>query len=63
MSISPKEVWLLLDGRRSVDEVVEELTATSGTEPDAASAEIRSIIAQFEALGLVVRRGPGEGEP
>lgn len=63
MSISPREVWLLLDGRRSVDDVVKELTAKSGIESDAASAEIRSIIAQFEELGLVARRGPEGFEP
>jgi hypothetical protein len=54
---------LLLDGRRSVDEVVHELAEKSGIEPDVASAEIRSVIAQFEELGLVVRRGPGGFEP
>lgn len=53
--VSPAEVWLLLDGTRSIDEIVRELAMRSSSSSDAIEREVRLVIAQLENLSLVTR--------
>lgn len=46
-------VWALCDGSVSVSELGADIADTYGLDPGVVSAEVASVIAEFQALGLV----------
>jgi len=54
-------VWALCDGSASVSELGADIAETYGLDADAVSGEVASVIAEFEALGLVDDAGTDPG--
>lgn len=52
-------VWALCDGSASVFELGADIADTYGLDPGVVSAEVASVIAEFQALGLVDDAGAG----
>jgi hypothetical protein len=46
-------VWRACDGTRTFDDVVRELAATHGTEPDAIAEDVRQTVDKLVSLGVL----------
>ncbi len=59
-------IWSRLDGRTSPQELATALAEAFEVEPETAGRDVEALIAQFGALGLLVRdvpRGGDDGRP
>lgn len=48
-----KSVWLMIDGRRTVREIADEISGETGLSSESVSAPLTSFLGDLAALGLV----------
>jgi hypothetical protein len=58
LNVSAASVWLLLDGRRTLADVVAAVAADFGVELTAVADDVAATIAEFVSLGLLATASP-----
>lgn len=48
-----KSVWLMIDGRRTVRQIADEIGEETGLSPESVSVSLTSFLAELASLGLV----------